>query len=201
MSRHYVYCPDDQKVRDDEGCEEVSRQSAGNNETESVKGNITGAWRKKRKRRKTKNKQRPPTTTHVVVNFPSSSDEVEQAECSIKRDSSSSLSGPSNRHSSLRESLLTVLGKLVVWKGTRYRPTPTTSSAPPNSPPPTECIGRSTVFFSSGECITALREKNKFIESAKNKNNNKFEQMKFFSPLQTPLCSCFSLRPLFILII
>lgn len=135
----------------------------------------SSTWHKKRKRRKSKNKQqlqlklqsqqRPVTTGAVahqtVVNFPSSSNDVEQTgECS-KRDSSSSLGGPSNRHTTLRESLLSVLGKLVVWKGTRYRPTPTnpttttsvtnSSSAPPNSPPPTECIGRGTVFFSSGE--------------------------------------------------
>lgn len=133
----------------------------------------SSTWRKKRKRRKSKNKQqlqlqlpsnqRPSLglAHQTVVNFPSSSKDLEQTEgeCS-KRDSSSSLGGPSARHTTLRESLLTVLGKLVVWKGTRYRPTPTnpatgtstnSSSVPPNSPPATECIGRGTVFFSSGE--------------------------------------------------
>ncbi|KAG8041471.1 hypothetical protein G9C98_002764 [Cotesia typhae] len=136
----------------------------------------SSTWRKKRKRRKSKNKQqlqlqlpsnqRPSLglAHQTVVNFPSSSKDLEQTEgeCS-KRDSSSSLGGPSARHTTLRESLLTVLGKLVVWKGTRYRPTPTnpatgtstnSSSVPPNSPPATECIGRGTVFFSSGELLT-----------------------------------------------
>lgn len=111
--------------------------------------------RKKRKRRRSKGKQQPPTP-HIIVNLPSSSDEVEPVgECS-KRDSSSSLGG--TRHSSLRESLLTVLGKLVVWRGTsRYRQTPTSSSVPPNTPPATECIGRSSAFFSSGESILRIR--------------------------------------------
>lgn len=142
-----------------------------------------GPRRKKRKRRKSKNKQlqlqqlhqlqqqqqqhqqRASTGTHVVVNFPTSCDELEPAaECSKSRDSTSSLGGPSSRHSTLRESLLTVLGKLVVWKGNRYRPTPTSSSsAPPNSPPATECIGRSTVFFSSGEFFLNLPNGNLVI--------------------------------------
>ena len=115
--------------------------------------NGSGTRKKKRKRRKLRKKhQAQPAPGHVVLNLPSSSTEIEPAgECS-KRDSSSSLGGGSTRHITLRESLLTVLGKLVVWKGTRYRPTPTpSSSAPPNSPPATECIGRTTSFFSSGE--------------------------------------------------
>lgn len=91
--------------------------------------------------------------SHAALTLASSSDEVEAVgECS-KRDSSSSLGGGS-RHNTLRESLLTVLGKLVIWKGTRYRSATAASSsslAPPNSPPATECIGRSTSFFSSGE--------------------------------------------------
>lgn len=119
--------------------------------------------RKRKKRRKAqRNKlqlqQDVPTAgggqhrSHALT-LASSSDEVEAVgECS-KRDSSSSLGGGS-RHNTLRESLLTVLGKLVIWKGTRYRSATTASSsslAPPNSPPATECIGRSTSFFSSGE--------------------------------------------------
>lgn len=91
--------------------------------------------------------------SHATLTLASSSDEVEAVgECS-KRDSSSSLGGGS-RHNTLRESLLTVLGKLVIWKGTRYRSATaasSSSSVPPNSPPATECIGRSTSFFSSGE--------------------------------------------------
>lgn len=127
-----------------------------------------GTRRKKKKRRKTRKKQHlqlqqlPPLDVsgdgpqaHTVLNLPSSSDEVEAVgECS-KRDSSSSLGGAS-RHNTLRESLLTVLGKLVIWKGTRYRSATaasSSSSAPPNSPPATECIGRSTSFFSSGEFL------------------------------------------------
>ena len=115
--------------------------------------NGSGDRKKRRKRRKFRKKQLAKSaSSHVVLNLPSSSTEIEPAgECS-KRDSSSSLGGTSSRHNTLRESLLTVLGKLVVWKGTRYRPTPTSSSlAPPNSPPATECIGRTTSFFSSGE--------------------------------------------------
>lgn len=124
----------------------------------------SGTRRKKKKRRKTRKKlqlqqlqlESTDSQVHSVVNLPSSSDEVEAVgECS-KRDSSSSLGGTS-RHNTLRESLLTVLGKLVIWKGTRYRSSTAASSspsAPPNSPPATECIGRSTSFFSSGELIT-----------------------------------------------
>lgn len=133
--------------------------------------------RKRKKRRKTqRNKQQlqlqqpqlEVTTgsglqrSHALV-LASSSDEVEAVgECS-KRDSSSSLGGGS-RHNTLRESLLTVLGKLVIWKGTRYRSATaasSSSSAPPNSPPATECIGRSTSFFSSGE-FPRTRSSNSF---------------------------------------
>lgn len=127
--------------------------------------NSGSSRKKKKKRRKNRKKhqlqlQQLPQDTdsqqvHSVLNLPSSSDEVEAVgECS-KRDSSSSLGGAS-RHNTLRESLLTVLGKLVIWKGTRYRSNTTassSSSAPPNSPPATECIGRSTSFFCSGEFI------------------------------------------------
>jgi len=126
--------------------------------------------RKRKKRRKTQRSkqlqlQQPSQLeltpsqqqpSHVVtLTLASSSNEMVEAvgECS-KRDSSSSLGGAS-RHNTLRESLLTVLGKLVIWRGTRYHSattaTTSSSSAPPNSPPATECIGRSTSFFSSGE--------------------------------------------------
>ncbi|XP_023317727.1 probable phospholipid-transporting ATPase IM isoform X2 [Trichogramma pretiosum] len=75
------------------------------------------------------------------------------AGCAATQTSSATAGAASGaRHSRLRNSLLSVLGKLVVWKGTRYRPTPTSSSSiPPSSPPPTECIGRSGGFFSSGD--------------------------------------------------
>lgn len=60
--------------------------------------------------------------------------------------SSSSVAGAKSQQqqqassSRLRESLLSVLGKLVV-RGTRYRPTPTSSSSiPPGSPTATECF-------------------------------------------------------------
>ncbi|XP_034946393.1 phospholipid-transporting ATPase ID isoform X2 [Chelonus insularis] len=168
------------EVRDDEGTAEESSRVAGKStkDVDPVVTNVTGrSWRKKRKRRKLK-KQRS-SSTHVVVNFPSSSsNDVEQAgECS-KRDSSSSLGGPSNRHT-LRESLLTVLGKLVVWKGTRYRPTPTTSSsAPPNSPPATECIGRSSVFFSS-ETERRIRANNREYNSQFKYANNYIKTSKY----------------------
>lgn len=130
--------------------------------------------RKRKKRRKTqRNKQQLQLQLEVTtgggqqrshaLTLASSSDEVEAVgECS-KRDSSSSLGGGS-RHNTLRESLLTVLGKLVIWKGTRYRSATTASSsslAPPNSPPATECIGRSTSFFSSGE-FPRTRSSNSF---------------------------------------
>lgn len=167
------------KVKD---CDEADKVSVACTATksdaeDSRKGSTTAASiyndddnsgssrKKKKKRRKTRKKQQlqlqqlPQNTdsqqVHSVLNLPSSSDEVEAVgECS-KRDSSSSLGGAS-RHNTLRESLLTVLGKLVIWKGTRYRSNTTassSSSAPPNSPPATECIGRSTSFFCSGEFI------------------------------------------------
>ena len=156
---------------DDVGVDESGIAVGGSQQATIVTTTSTGSRKKKRKRRKSKNKPPPiqqlrlqeergqSAATHVVVNFPTSCDELEPAaECSKSRDSTSSLGGPSTaRHSTLRESLLTVLGKLVVWKGTRYRATPTSSSsAPPNSPPATECIGRSTVFFSSGEFSSLL---------------------------------------------
>ncbi|XP_044589031.1 phospholipid-transporting ATPase ID isoform X3 [Cotesia glomerata] len=160
----------------------------------------SSTWRKKRKRRKSKNKQqlqlqlpssqRPSLglAHQTVVNFPSSSKDLEQTEgeCS-KRDSSSSLGGPSARHTTLRESLLTVLGKLVVWKGTRYRPTPTnpatgtstnSSSVPPNSPPATECIGRGTVFFSS-ETERRIRANNREYNSQFKYANNYIKTSKY----------------------
>lgn len=130
---------------DEEDAAAPSRASA---EDES----LHQATRKKKRRRKlarklkfvSRHQQQQETST--VLNLPGSSKEAAEAECS-KRDSTSSLGGA--RHSTFRESLLTVLGKLVIWKGTRYRPTP--SAVPPNSPPSTECIGRPSVFFSSGE--------------------------------------------------
>ncbi|XP_015123681.1 phospholipid-transporting ATPase ID isoform X2 [Diachasma alloeum] len=133
---------------------------------------------KKRKRRKKRCREERSPSTQVVVNFPSSSDAVEHTgECS-KRDSSSSLGGPSNRHSTLRQSLLTVLGKLVVWKGARYRPTPTTSAIPPNSPLATECIGRSTVFFSS-ETERRIRANNREYNSQFKYANNYIKTSKY----------------------
>ncbi|XP_046608666.1 probable phospholipid-transporting ATPase IM isoform X4 [Neodiprion virginianus] len=132
--------------------------------------------RKKRKRRRTKGKQQTPTP-HIIVNLPSSSDEVEPAgECS-KRDSSSSLGG--TKHTSLRESLLTVLGKLAVWRGTaRYRQTPTSSTVPPNTPPATECIGRSSAFFSS-ETERRIRANNREYNSQFHYANNYIKTSKY----------------------
>ncbi|KYM77200.1 putative phospholipid-transporting ATPase ID [Atta colombica] len=150
--------------------------------------------RKRKKRRKTqRNKQQlqlqqpqPEVTTsgdlqrsHALT-LASSSDEVEAVgECS-KRDSSSSLGGGS-RHNTLRESLLTVLGKLVIWKGTRYRSATaasSSSSAPPNSPPATECIGRSTSFFSS-ETERRIRANNREYNSQFNYANNYIKTSKY----------------------
>ncbi|XP_018312349.1 phospholipid-transporting ATPase ID isoform X3 [Mycetomoellerius zeteki] len=150
--------------------------------------------RKRKKRRKTqRNKQQlqlqqpqlEVTTgsglqrSHALV-LASSSDEVEAVgECS-KRDSSSSLGGGS-RHNTLRESLLTVLGKLVIWKGTRYRSATaasSSSSAPPNSPPATECIGRSTSFFSS-ETERRIRANNREYNSQFNYANNYIKTSKY----------------------
>ncbi|XP_018359518.1 PREDICTED: phospholipid-transporting ATPase ID isoform X6 [Trachymyrmex cornetzi] len=150
--------------------------------------------RKRKKRRKTqRNKQQlqlqqpqlEVTTggglqrSHALA-LASSSDEVEAVgECS-KRDSSSSLGGGS-RHNTLRESLLTVLGKLVIWKGTRYRSATaasSSSSAPPNSPPATECIGRSTSFFSS-ETERRIRANNREYNSQFNYANNYIKTSKY----------------------
>ncbi|XP_067214700.1 phospholipid-transporting ATPase ID isoform X3 [Linepithema humile] len=118
--------------------------------------------------------------SHTVLTLASSSDEVEAVgECS-KRDSSSSLGGGS-RHNTLRESLLTVLGKLVIWKGTRYRSATAASSSslgPPNSPPATECIGRSTSFFSS-ETERRIRANNREYNSQFNYANNYIKTSKY----------------------
>ncbi|XP_044005984.1 probable phospholipid-transporting ATPase IM isoform X3 [Aphidius gifuensis] len=116
----------------------------------------------------------------VVGNFPSSSKDIDNqtGECS-KRDSSCSIGGTNNRHVRLRESLLTVLGKLVVWKGTRYRPTSTTTTTTTqNSPPPTECIGRSTVFFSS-ETERRIRANNRGYNSQFKYANNYIKTSKY----------------------
>lgn len=132
-------------------------------EDDDGNGNSRRKRKKRRKMQRSKQLQLQQSQLEVMTGgsqqrsqaliLGSSSDEVEAVgECS-KRDSSSSLGGGS-RHNTLRESLLTVLGKLVIWKGTRYRSATAASSsslAPPNSPPATECIGRSTSFFSSGE--------------------------------------------------
>ncbi|XP_033230353.1 phospholipid-transporting ATPase ID isoform X2 [Belonocnema kinseyi] len=156
------------------------------NTTSKPEGNLEelenggGTRKKKRKRRKFRKKHlAQPVTGHVVLNLPSSSTEIESAgECS-KRDSSSSLGGGSSRHITLRESLLTVLGKLVVWKGTRYRPTPTpSSSAPSSSPPATECIGRTTSFFSS-ETERRIRANNREYNSQFNYANNYIKTSKY----------------------
>lgn len=149
------------------GSRRCSMQEAEEDDNEGGGGGGNGR-RKRKKRRKTQLRsklqlQQPQLEvtissggqqrSHATLTLASSSDEVEAVgECS-KRDSSSSLGGGS-RHNTLRESLLTVLGKLVIWKGTRYRSATaasSSSSVPPNSPPATECIGRSTSFFSSGE--------------------------------------------------
>ncbi|XP_043684946.1 phospholipid-transporting ATPase ID isoform X5 [Vespula pensylvanica] len=141
--------------------------------------------KKKRKRRKMRNKpqlqEQQDVSIHAVLNLPSSSEEVVEAvdECS-KRDSSSSLGGTS-RHNTLRESLLTVLGKLVIWKGSRYRSTTaasSSSSVPPNSPPATECIGRSTSFFSS-ETERRIRANNREYNSQFNYANNYIKTSKY----------------------
>ncbi|KAK0074108.1 hypothetical protein PV325_008772 [Microctonus aethiopoides] len=187
------------EMRDDEAIDEYTRTSSSSTAAAAAArgsddhSSNVGGWRKKRKRRKIKNKRHRPLSTHIVINLPSSSssphvDVVEHAdgECS-KRDSSSSLgcgggpNGPSNRHSTLRESLLSVLGKLVVWKGTRYRTTQmatTSSTAPSSSPPPTECIGRSTVFFSS-ETERRIRANNREYNSQFKYANNYIKTSKY----------------------
>ncbi|XP_032687361.1 phospholipid-transporting ATPase ID isoform X5 [Odontomachus brunneus] len=157
-------------------------------------GSNGGSRRKRKKRRKTRSRQLQlqqqsqlevtagggGQRSHAVLTLASSSDEVEAVgECS-KRDSSSSLGGGS-RHNTLRESLLTVLGKLVIWKGTRYRSATaasSSSSVPPNSPPPTECIGRSTSFFSS-ETERRIRANNREYNSQFNYANNYIKTSKY----------------------
>lgn len=148
------------------GSRRCSTQEAEEDDNGGGGGGGNNGRRKRKKRRKTQRSklqlQQPQLEVTIssggqqrshALTLGSSSDEVEaMGECS-KRDSSSSLGGGS-RHNTLRESLLTVLGKLVIWKGTRYRSATSASSSssvPPNSPPATECIGRSTSFFSSGE--------------------------------------------------
>ncbi|XP_051169972.1 phospholipid-transporting ATPase ID isoform X3 [Leptopilina boulardi] len=157
-------------------------QSNGTSKSESnleTLENGSGTRKKKRKRRKFKKKHlSQPASSHMVLNLPSSSTEIEPADECSKRGSLSSLGGVSSRHTTLRESLLTVLGKLVVWKGTRYRPTPTpSSSAPPNSPPATECIGRTT-FFSS-ETERRIRANNREYNSQFNYANNYIKTSKY----------------------
>ncbi|KAF3421427.1 hypothetical protein E2986_05257, partial [Frieseomelitta varia] len=189
------------KVKDCDEADKASCTATKSDAEDSRKGSTTaasvcnddensGTRRKKKKRRKTRKKQQlqlqqlpqesADSQAHSVVNLPSSSDEVEAVgECS-KRDSSSSLGGAS-RHNTLRESLLTVLGKLVIWKGTRYRSTTaasSSSSAPPNSPPATECIGRSTSFFSS-ETERRIRANNREFNSQFNYANNYIKTSKY----------------------
>lgn len=141
--------------------------SETNNDARDTKNTVTR--KKKRKHRKTRNQlklqrleEEEASNSQAVIHLHTSADEVEPVDEQSKKDSLNSLAsgGNNGRHNTLRESLLTVLGKLVIWRGARYRPTPTASSssstAPPNSPPPTECIGRSTSFFSSGESNLAV---------------------------------------------
>ncbi|XP_014610320.1 PREDICTED: phospholipid-transporting ATPase ID isoform X3 [Polistes canadensis] len=146
--------------------------------------------KKKRKRRKMRNKtqiqlqeQQQDLAIHAVLNLPSSSEEavLEAADECSKRDSSSSLGGTSRHNTTLRESLLTVLGKLVIWKGSRYRSATaasSSSSVPPNSPPATECIGRSTSFFSS-ETERRIRANNREYNSQFNYANNYIKTSKY----------------------
>ncbi|XP_033177184.1 phospholipid-transporting ATPase ID isoform X2 [Bombus impatiens] len=201
VSSARLKCHEEEEVKD---CDEADKVSVACTATksdaeDSRKGSTTaasmcnddensGTRRKKKKRRKTRKKlqlqqlqlESTDSQVHSVVNLPSSSDEVEAVgECS-KRDSSSSLGGTS-RHNTLRESLLTVLGKLVIWKGTRYRSSTAASSspsAPPNSPPATECIGRSTSFFSS-ETERRIRANNREFNSQFNYANNYIKTSKY----------------------
>ncbi|XP_076647185.1 ATPase phospholipid transporting 8B isoform X2 [Halictus rubicundus] len=202
VSSARLRCHGEEEVKD---CDEADRVSAactttksdaedsrkGSTATGSVYNDEEGAGtrKKKKKRRKTRNKQhlqlhhlpQDPSADNqqTVVNLASTSDEVEAVgECS-KRDSSSSLGGAS-RHT-FRESLLTVLGKLVIWKGTRYRSAAaasSSSSAPQNSPPPTECMGRSTSFFSS-ETERRIRANNRDFNSQFNYANNYIKTSKY----------------------
>ncbi|XP_071559324.1 phospholipid-transporting ATPase ID isoform X7 [Temnothorax nylanderi] len=178
------------------GSEAGGQRRCSTQEAEEDDDGGGGSSRRKRKKRRKGQRskqlqlQQPqlevPTTgggqqrSHATLTLASSSDEVEaMGECS-KRDSSSSLGGGS-RHNTLRESLLTVLGKLVIWKGTRYRSATTASSsslAPPNSPPATECIGRSTSFFSS-ETERRIRANNREYNSQFNYANNYIKTSKY----------------------
>ncbi|KAL6435702.1 hypothetical protein ACFW04_005540 [Cataglyphis niger] len=176
------------------GSRRCSMQEAEEDDNEGGGGGGNGR-RKRKKRRKTQLRsklqlQQPQLEvtissggqqrSHATLTLASSSDEVEAVgECS-KRDSSSSLGGGS-RHNTLRESLLTVLGKLVIWKGTRYRSATaasSSSSVPPNSPPATECIGRSTSFFSS-ETERRIRANNREYNSQFNYANNYIKTSKY----------------------
>ncbi|XP_025986047.1 phospholipid-transporting ATPase ID isoform X2 [Solenopsis invicta] len=159
-------------------------------EDDDGNGNSRRKRKKRRKMQRSKQLQLQQSQLEVMTGgsqqrsqaliLGSSSDEVEAVgECS-KRDSSSSLGGGS-RHNTLRESLLTVLGKLVIWKGTRYRSATAASSsslAPPNSPPATECIGRSTSFFSS-ETERRIRANNREYNSQFNYANNYIKTSKY----------------------
>ncbi|XP_016845429.1 probable phospholipid-transporting ATPase IM isoform X4 [Nasonia vitripennis] len=139
-----------QRLQRQDACCLASTGSAGNNEP-----GATNSRHHHHHHNQQQQQQQQQSSNQLMLGASSSREGLEEPSdglCSSKRDSSSSLGGASGRHSTLRESLLTVLGKLVVWKGARYRPTPTSSSSiPPTSPPPTECIGRSTGFFSTSE--------------------------------------------------
>ncbi|XP_025267738.1 phospholipid-transporting ATPase ID isoform X3 [Camponotus floridanus] len=176
------------------GSRRCSTQEAEEDDDGGGVGGGGNGRRKRKKRRKTQQRsklqlQQPQLEVTIgsggqqrshALTLASSSDEVEAVgECS-KRDSSSSLGGGS-RHNTLRESLLTVLGKLVIWKGTRYRSATaasSSSSVPPNSPPATECIGRSTSFFSS-ETERRIRANNREYNSQFNYANNYIKTSKY----------------------
>ncbi|XP_072752581.1 phospholipid-transporting ATPase ID isoform X7 [Anoplolepis gracilipes] len=181
-------------ARTSRSSETGSRRCSTQEAEEDDDGGGGNGRRKRKKRRKQQRSklQLPQPQLEVTISsggqqrshaltLASSSDEVELAvgECS-KRDSSSSLGGGS-RHNTLRESLLTVLGKLVIWKGTRYRSATaasSSSSVPPNSPPATECIGRSTSFFSS-ETERRIRANNREYNSQFNYANNYIKTSKY----------------------
>ncbi|KAJ8673481.1 hypothetical protein QAD02_004743, partial [Eretmocerus hayati] len=121
----------------------------------------------------------------------------------LKRDSSSSLgNGPPNGatrissaaaaaaaanggSSRLRESLLSVLGKLVVWRGQRYRPTTSgSSSIPPSSPTATECIGKGpAAFFAAADDLRKterrIRANNREFNLQFNYANNVIKTSKY----------------------
>ncbi|XP_066581090.1 phospholipid-transporting ATPase ID isoform X2 [Prorops nasuta] len=185
---------------EDEKSSETGYGANGPNELGNSNGNDAGLVggglerrrRKKKKRRKSRgNKPRLQLqqihetgsgnggSVHVTV----SSSEEQLGECSKRASSTSSLGA--GRHNTLRDSLLTVLGKIVVWKGaSRYRATTASStgasspSGPPNSPPPTECIGRSTSFFSS-ETERRIRANNRDFNSQFNYANNYIKTSKY----------------------